>query len=205
MRIQTIISFALLLCLSSCGDYVGKDLILNKEQARDTIFVVDTVFLERPIANNPRQHFLDTMKHYIGRREENLSNRGPEIDQFFNGCSVGPGNPWCACVMNYGVEAVGYEGPEELSAWSPAWFPYDKVTWDATKNFNQPLRPADMFAIYFKTLGRIGHVGAVVEELPNNWVMTIEGNTNEKGGRDGYIFIYRLRRKEEIYQASDWF
>lgn len=40
-----------------------------------------------------------------------------------------------------------------------------------------------------------GHAGIVVRVEPNNWIFeSVEGNTNDGGGREGYIVAMRSRR-----------
>ena len=40
-----------------------------------------------------------------------------------------------------------------------------------------------------------GHAGIVVDVQPNNWIFeSVEGNTNDGGGREGYIVARRTRK-----------
>ena len=54
-------------------------------------------------------------------------------------------------------------------------------------------RPGDVFYVYYKSQGMVGHVG-FVESVANGWVTTIEGNTNTTGSSQGNG-VYRLRRR----------
>ena len=50
----------------------------------------------------------------------------------------------------------------------------------------------DVFGLYFPEKGRIAHVG-FIDEWNDPWVITVEGNTNVLGGREG-DGVYRKRR-----------
>lgn len=59
---------------------------------------------------------------------------------------------------------------------------------------NKPVSPAagDVFGLYFPEKGRIAHVG-FVDEWQDPWVISVEGNTNVQGSREG-DGVYRKRR-----------
>ncbi|SKB64206.1 CHAP domain-containing protein [Daejeonella lutea] len=59
----------------------------------------------------------------------------------------------------------------------------------------------DVFGLYFPEKGRIAHVG-FVDEWKDGWVITVEGNTNVLGSRDG-DGVYRKRRLvRSIYKVA---
>lgn len=64
-------------------------------------------------------------------------------------------------------------------------------------------RPGDVFSLYYKNLGRIGHTG-IVESWGETYVTTIEGNTNEDGSRDGDGVWRKKRLIKTIYRVSRW-
>ncbi|MES3016403.1 MAG: hypothetical protein V4721_01435 [Bacteroidota bacterium] len=62
-------------------------------------------------------------------------------------------------------------------------------------------QPADIFGLYFPEKKRIAHVG-FVDEWKEPWVVTVEGNTNAAGSRDG-DGVYRKRRLvRTMYQVA---
>lgn len=68
-----------------------------------------------------------------------------------------------------------------------------------------PLLPqkGDVFGIYFNNVKRIAHAG-FVDEWGDKYVITVEGNTNEAGSREG-DGVYRKRRPiSSIYQVARW-
>ncbi len=59
----------------------------------------------------------------------------------------------------------------------------------------------DVFGIYFPEKGRIAHVG-FVDEWEEPWVVTVEGNTNVLGSREG-DGVYRKRRlTRSVYKVA---
>ena len=47
------------------------------------------------------------------------------------------------------------------------------------------IQAGDLFTLYYRRLGRVGHVGIVGGMIGKNTIMTYEGNTNEGGSREG--------------------
>jgi hypothetical protein len=60
-----------------------------------------------------------------------------------------------------------------------------------------------LFGIYFPTLKRIAHCGAI-EQVNGNWISGIEGNTSVNGSRDGDGVYRKLRHIKTIYRYADW-
>lgn len=66
-----------------------------------------------------------------------------------------------------------------------------------------PARPqsGDVFGIYFPEQARIAHVG-FIDQWDGNWLITVEGNTNYSGSREG-DGVYRKRRLlSSIYKVA---
>ncbi len=148
---------------------------------------------------------------FVGLREEGGDNRGLMIELFLRGVKQPPGQPWCAAFVHH----VGY--------WSHFDYKAAKSSWPlpATAScyllglfarhrgiLRQAPRPGDVFLLWSPLHVRFAHTGIVahvVEEgkTPggNAWFdcETIEGNTNDDGGRDGWGV---LRRKRRFYPAA---
>jgi len=171
---------------------------------KDSIFIRDTVYLDISVPRPTEKWYVDTLKSYLGAKEDNASNRGPLIDLFFNGCGVEPGNPYCACFANYGLLSIGLEGPS-CPAWSPCWFPKDKIVWQRGIDGDHiTFQQGWTFGLYFTRLKRVAHVGVIVMDFGDGYVLTVEGNTNSAGSREGHGVFMRLRHKSEIHVCSDW-
>lgn len=53
-------------------------------------------------------------------------------------------------------------------------------------------KTADIFGLYFPEKGRVAHVG-FIDQWDGTWMISVEGNTNVSGGREG-DGVYRKRR-----------
>ena len=59
----------------------------------------------------------------------------------------------------------------------------------------------DIFGLYFPEKGRIAHVG-FIDEWKDPWLITVEGNTNVLGSREG-DGVYRKRRLvRSVYKVA---
>ncbi len=76
-----------------------------------------------------------------------------------------------------------------------------RPTWDRQRK-GVPLKPADVFGIWFHSMGRVAHVG-LVERNEGEWLVTLEGNTNGGGLRDG-DGVYRRRRLATNVLGRSW-
>lgn len=65
--------------------------------------------------------------------------------------------------------------------------------------------PGDVFSIWNKCRKRIGHIGMVEQVLPSgNFIVTIEGNTNGAGSREGSGVFRLTRPRKQIYSFARW-
>ena len=208
------ISFLLLLTLCSCNDFNGFRVGSVKEiEYGDTIKVVthevryetvfDTVYtyinVESQLGGG--QAVVDTLKRYIGLTEATGNNDGYHIQKFTRVSCDAEKVMWCAGFIGYGLTVNGYDIPE-LGCWAAAYFPDDRVTWrQGTENHN--FKAGDMFGVYFASKNRVAHCGTILEDY-GDWILTLEGNTNDAGSRDGNGAFVRLRHISQIYVVSDW-
>ena len=129
----------------------------------------------------------------IGVREATGKNDGLNVAQYLAYTGEQKGAPWCAAFVSWVFGRAGFGQPK--TAWSPALFPLQKRTTN--------IQPATVFGIYFPALKRIAHCG-FVERLEGHWIITIEGNTNVAGSREG-DGVYRKRRLlNTVKYFADW-
>jgi hypothetical protein len=65
--------------------------------------------------------------------------------------------------------------------------------------------PGDVFSIWNRYIKRIGHVGLVEQVLPSgSFIVTIEGNTNAVGSREGSGVCRLTRPVKQIYNFARW-
>lgn len=146
-----------------------------------------------------RELVVELTKSQIGVRQTN-SNTGPEIDAYLACSGLDPGYAWCAAFVCWIYDNYEIDVPDG-SAWSPNWFPSSKTYED-----NSSALKGDVFGIHFNNLGRIAHVGILVEtwQETSNTITSVEGNTNDTGDREGDGVYKKFRSKNQIRSTSNW-
>lgn len=179
------------------------ELVINEQEhlINDSITVITVVDSIMYCPEDIAQNFLDTLKHLMGIVELTGKNDGPEIKRMLAICGLPEGNPWCAAMIALAL-VLNEKVPPNQCAWSPSYFPRDRVIWEKGQRH---LIPAGSIAgLWFKNLNRIGHVLVVLHDTGRGWVLCFEGNTNADGSRDGNMSAVRMRRKDQLHVASDW-
>ena len=146
------------------------------------------------------ERLMEVARDTIGWKEER-GNSGPLVDKILASVGLeGTGAPWCAAWVVYvGDKAFGGQNnPFPRSAWSPAFVV--KPTWDRGKG--RLPGSADAFGVYFHHLKRVAHTG-LIERIEGKMAVTIEGNTNDDGSREG-DGVYRKRRPLGTILARSW-
>lgn len=129
----------------------------------------------------------------LGVREATGHNDGVRVTEYLSYCGFKKGHAWCAAFVSWVYGQAGFSEPRTV--WSPALFPLKRCVKTAL--------PADVFGIYFPSMGRIAHAG-IIEKIHGDWLLTIEGNTNIQGGREG-DGVYRKRRHLKLVsKIADW-
>lgn len=143
---------------------------------------------------NEQQACLDQVySSQIGVRELTGNNDGKQVEAYLRAVDIYQPVAWCAAFVKWVFVACAIETTG--NAWSPSWFPVSKQVKEPQKG--------DVFGLYFKRLKRIGHVG-FVDEVHEDYVLTVEGNTNKAGSREG-DGVYRKRRlRTQLFKVSRW-
>ena len=115
------------------------------------------------------------------------------IRQYLQDVQLKSEAPWCAAFVSWVYHQAGYGAPR--TAWSPALFP-------RSRQIQQPEKGA-VFGIYSKNLGRIAHCG-LVEKVQHDWIISIEGNTNRSGSREGDGVYRKWRHRRAISAFARW-
>lgn len=151
-------------------------------------------FCDQP---NPstRERVIELAASQVGVREVG-SNQGKEVEDYLAVTGLGPGYAWCVAFIAWTYDSVGVGIPES-AAWSPAWFPQSKVI--ETVN----AKPGDVHGFYYQSKGRIAH-GAIHERFSGTTVITIEGNTNKLGSREGDGVYRKRRHSRSIHKTAKW-
>lgn len=134
-------------------------------------------------------------RRLIGLRETpGRPNRGPELDRLVLSIGGKPGLPWCGYFMMALHKRCGLPMAGGMAM---SWF-------TAPRKVRQPV-PADVFSIWNRYMKRIGHVGLIESVSPSgNVIITIEGNTNSMGNREGSGVCRLTRPMKSIYSYARW-
>ena len=148
---------------------------------------------------------LEVARTQIGVMEQPAgSNRGPEVDAYATCCGLNPAGrfAWCATFVywcfNEAAQKLNRRTPVVktggvLAHWNKAG--QQGVTRITTRNAaNNPslVKPGHIFIMDFG--GGAGHTG-FVEQVNGGKLITIEGNTNDGGSREGVGVFRRSQRK----------
>lgn len=137
----------------------------------------------------------------VGVKELTGNNDGKEVEEYLSYVGLPAGNPWCAAFVAWNMGEVGINNPR--SGWSPSYFPSRNTIYTRGKNNNTVPATGDVFGIYFNSLGRIAHVG-FIHTWGESWAVTVEGNTNDDGSREGNKVAIKRRPIKTIYKVSNW-
>lgn len=143
----------------------------------------------------------------VGIRERPLgSNRGPEVDRYLRAVGLNPANgsfAWCVAFTHFcyqaAAESQGVANPHIKTAgvldhWNRAGRKPGVLRVTRAEAVANPglVKPGSLFVI---DLGSgLGHSGMVVESSGGR-LLTIEGNTNDGGSRNGIGVFERDARK----------
>lgn len=152
---------------------------------------------------------LEVASTQIGVRESPPgSNRGHEVDQYLESVSEGLlGSPWCVAFIYWcfkqAAHKLGRANPMVKTA--SVWTHWEKaglidgnivIRPDEAQQDPSLLKPGMIFHI--DTGGRKGHAGLIVNVVGDK-IVTIEGNTNDNGSREGIgVFIRSTRKIRQI-------
>lgn len=144
-----------------------------------------------------RDRALEIAATQIGVREAGGKNRGPQVDGYLVSVGLDPkagSYAWCAAFVHWSYE--------KAAAWLAIMNPWPRVAgvlraWDQLPSWarvKEPLRGA----VFFMDKGKgLGHCGFVEVVTPGGLV-TIEGNTDGGGSREGDGVYRRTRRFDEV-------
>lgn len=143
--------------------------------------------------NKHRKELVGIAKAEVGVKEFTGNNDGERVEEYLTVVKLKKGQPWCAAFVSWVFARAGYVQPR--TGWSPSLF---------NKQVNtQEILPGNVFGIWFPQFKRVAHVG-LVEKKEGSWILSIEGNTNVSGSRDG-DGVYRKRRHvKAVYAYADW-
>ncbi|MEX2177776.1 MAG: hypothetical protein WD801_03640 [Gemmatimonadaceae bacterium] len=158
-----------------------------------------------------------TASAFIGLREEGGDNRGLMIELMLGGVQMPAGQPWCAAFVHHVGRWSHYDYASRRSSWPlPATAScYVLGSFASRKGvLVSHAMVGDVFLIFKPELRRFAHTGFIAHvhacgatPAGNPWYdcETIEGNTNEKGSRNGTSVLRQQRRFYPNARAGDQF
>lgn len=116
--------------------------------------------------------------------KESKKNAGPKINLYLKSVGLMPGNPWCAAFASW-VVTTALQRPLDIT---PSGSVHCLWRWARSKS-NSPV----VGAIWCVDHGNeLGHCGIVVAAFGDK-IITVEGNSNASGSREGDVVCLRCR------------
>lgn len=130
-------------------------------------------------------------------------NSGPRVDLYLRASGNRPGEYWCSAFVTWVFLQNAVRVPRDPGAARNYFRNGPTLLYQrGALGKLEIAQPGDVVGYYYGNLGRIGHIG-FIEQVKDNCLITVEGNTGEDGGRNG-DGVYRKRRmKRSIYAAAN--
>lgn len=144
-------------------------------------------------------------------REATGRNDGPQVAWILSHVELAEGFSWCGAFVYTAMAEAGVTlpAPARAYAWAPTWTA-SRVIWKVgdlkalAPDVATP-GPGDVFGLWFASKQRVAHVGLITDWQPGNkYALTIEGNTNTAGSREGDGVYAKRRLKAQLYRVSRW-
>ncbi len=151
--------------------------------------------------------FVKEAEDFLDIQEVGGDNFGPAVEFFQKLGEIRPGQPWCAAFVNACAEIA--------CAKKNVWSPLEVVPLEGfvQSYYDQAKlkgwlrdRPGigDLFMVWHRRKNRYAHIGIVARTTTNGF-LTIEGNSNDEGSRQGYEVAQNFRQYSGgIVFANPW-
>lgn len=147
----------------------------------------------RTLADAEGLRLVQTARLQVGVREATGHNDGKMIETYLLYTGLPKGNPWCAAFLSWVFGANGYRLPR--TAWSPDLFPGKRLT--------KEVKPGNIYGLYSNIKRRIVHCG-IMDKADGDWIVGIEGNTNNAGSVEGDGVYIKRRHKRTVHLIASW-
>ena len=137
----------------------------------------------------------------IGVREATGRNDGKDVEAYLKYVWLAKGQPWCAAFVSWTFGQHGIKKPR--SGGCVQLMEQGKTIFIKNKASQIPQK-GDVFFIWFANKKRVAHTG-FIDQWGDDIVITVEGNTNEAGSREGDGVYKKRRLKRQIYAATSYF
>ena len=168
----------------------------------DILAKLSTKNTPAPDGNIPKK-MVSLAREEIGVSEVDGSNCGPRVDEYKAATWLDPdkGWPWCAAFICWLVreaiegEDIKFKRPRTAGAWDFENWAKQQVAngIDLRKPTNGNIKAGDIVVFTFS------HIGLAVKDIDSSgYVVTIEGNTNGAGSREGGSVLEKKRHVSKI-------
>ena len=160
---------------------------------------------KEPIASGSTiaEKMVSLAREEIGVSEVDGSNCGPRVDEYkaATWLDADKGWPWCAAFICWLVreaiegEDVKFKRPRTAGAWDFENWAKQQITngVELRKPTNEDIKAGDIVVFTFS------HIGLAVKDADSSgYVVTIEGNTNGAGSREGGSVLEKKRHVSKI-------
>jgi hypothetical protein len=144
-----------------------------------------------------------TFLSQVGVFESGGNNRGPQVNEYLKSANSKPGNAWCASFVYWVYKQCDSTFKLNSPAWSPSWFNKKYTIYTRGVDKDIKAQSGDVVGYYYQEKNRIAHVGFFYRKT-DKYIITVEGNTNEGGSRDGDGVFKKLRPYRTIYKISSY-
>ena len=149
------------------------------------------------------QKMIVLAREEIGVSEVDGSNCGPRVDQYkaATWLDADKGWPWCAAFLCWLLreasqdEDIAFKLPQTAGAWDFENWAKKEVSngVDLRKPTNEDIKAGDIVIFTFS------HIALAVKDIDSSgYVITIEGNTNGAGSREGGSVLEKKRHVSKI-------
>jgi hypothetical protein len=143
---------------------------------------------------------LEIITSQIGQKEiPHGSNSGPMVNEYLHSVGLDPGYPWCQALVfwsyNQAALLAGKANPVVrtggvMNCWNSTVIA-SKI--DSATALKSPKLILPGYQMILDFGGGVGHTG-LVESLVGTTLITIEGNSNTDGSRDGEMVVRQSKR-----------
>jgi hypothetical protein len=145
---------------------------------------------------------LDKARSQIGQSEKPPgSNGGGMVKQYLGAVGLDEGFPWCAAFLYWCFREVEGEGTRcvrtagVLDHWARAGQQgVRRIGFQQARENPSLIKPGMIFIMDTGPAGGAGHTG-IVDRIEGGTLVTIEGNTNEAGSREGTAVLRKTTRR----------
>lgn len=150
----------------------------------------------QPINASTNECIVRTAEKYIGV-VETRRNSGPEVDRIIIAAGGKPGQPWCGWFARYVHQIC--KVTKQGGGMALSWFDKGHLISPSM------VMPGDVASVWNKYMGRIGHILIIREWNRNSqFFISVEGNTNAKGSREGSGVRSLQRSKKDCFNYARW-